>query len=96
MTAKLDQPEKKFNTCRGCKATWTGTAVCHCTGCHQTFAGVTAFDNHRDHSASMGEHGGCRRPAEMLTKDGERTLWLRDGVWRAPEMTEAQKTARWG
>lgn len=40
--------------CSGCPARWGGTNTAHCSGCHQTFTGVTAFDKHRagGHAAS--------------------------------------------
>lgn len=33
----------------GCGAVWSGLSTCHCAakGCHQTFTGITAFDQHR-------------------------------------------------
>lgn len=34
------------HACR-CGARWSGTATCHCGGCHLTFTGITAFDTHR-------------------------------------------------
>ena len=30
-----------------CTARWSGANTCHCTVCHQTFTGITAFDAHR-------------------------------------------------
>ncbi|WP_458523948.1 FDXHR family putative zinc-binding protein [Mycobacteroides abscessus] len=33
--------------CNGCDSTWTGLTTCHCSGCHQTFGGISAFDQHR-------------------------------------------------
>ena len=85
------------NTCSGCTATWTGSNACHCSGCHHTFAGVRLFDAHR---AQYGEHGICRRPADMTMasgpREGEPIMFLRDGVWRGPEMTDEQKLERFG
>lgn len=36
-------------SCGGCDATWTGVNTSHCGvgGCHQTFAGPSLFDKHR-------------------------------------------------
>jgi ribosomal protein L34E len=34
------------NRC-GCGASWTGANVSHCGECHQTFTGVSSFDDHR-------------------------------------------------
>lgn len=30
-----------------CGAWWTGSSPCHCSGCHQNFSGISAFDRHR-------------------------------------------------
>lgn len=32
--------------CR-CGAEWPGTRISHCSACHETFSGVSAFDQHR-------------------------------------------------
>lgn len=34
-------------TCSGCQISWSASSACHCSGCHQTFSGVTAFDRHQ-------------------------------------------------
>lgn len=34
--------------CSTCAARWGGQLTCHCTGCHQTFTGLVAFDKHRN------------------------------------------------
>ena len=36
--------------CTKCNSSWGGLVTGHCTGCHQTFTGITAFDAHRDGS----------------------------------------------
>lgn len=33
--------------CPRCGGSWTGLAACHCSVCHQSFTGVSAFDRHR-------------------------------------------------
>lgn len=40
-------------TCNGCDNRWTGLRTCHCSACHRTFTGLSAFDLHRryDHCA---------------------------------------------
>lgn len=82
-------------TCSGCDTTWTGATRCHCSaeGCHRTFAGLGLFDRHRH---NRGEHGGCDDPANIRTQAGERVMFLRDGIWSGPEMTEEQILARFG
>lgn len=62
-------------TCPTCPARWTGLAAAHCTGCHETFSGVSLFDRHR---TAAGERGACRPPADL--SDCE----FRDGMWRGP------------
>jgi hypothetical protein len=79
-------------TCR-CGARWTARGLAHCGGCHNSYSGISTFDQHR---SMTGEHGVCKRPAEVVNSLGERLLWLRDGVWRGPELTEDEKTARFG
>lgn len=62
-------------TCGGCPARWTGLAVAHCAGCHETFSALGLFDRHR---TAVGERGACKPPAEL--SDCE----FRDGMWRGP------------
>ena len=85
------------NTCAGCRATWTGLSLCHCGGCHQTFGGAALFDAHR---TQHGEFGTCRRPADMVmtsgVRAGEPVMFLREGVWRGPEMSDEDKLTRFG
>jgi hypothetical protein len=33
--------------CNGCDKTWGGLLTAHCSACHITFTGITAFDKHR-------------------------------------------------
>ena len=40
-------PGTSTHTCGGCTVTWTALGACHCSGCHATFSGITAFDAHR-------------------------------------------------
>ena len=82
-------------SCGGCDATWTATAAAHCAaaGCHQTFSSVTLFDRHR---SLAGEHGACKDPALLVGGNGDPICEFRDGMWRFPEMTDADKAARFG
>lgn len=43
--------------CTKCLAQWGGMNTCHCTACHQTFSGITAFSAHR-----LGYTEGPKRP----------------------------------
>jgi len=71
-------------TCRGCDSTWTGLSYCHCSRCHETFAGVEWFDRHQ----ISGRRGGaqlpkCIPPGDLTRKDGSPLLRLDDqGIWR--------------
>lgn len=67
--------------CHGCDARWSGLAMAHCSVCHATFSSVGLFDKHR-------------RAARCVPLPDDHRLV--DGVWRGPEMTEAQKAARYG
>lgn len=85
------------NTCGRCTTTWTGTRLCHCGNCHRSFSGLALFDAHR---LGYGERGNCLDPATLTirsgNREGEPVMHLRDGVWSGPEMTDEQKTARFG
>lgn len=76
-------------TCGGCPATWTATGAAHCACCHQTFSTWRLFDAHRH---ARGEHGGCLDPSAIVNGvTGERVMFLREGMWRGPELTDEQK-----
>ena len=63
--------------CIKCEANWTGMAVCHCAGCHETFSSIGAFDKHR---TGGGEDRHCRDIEEMqnigMAYRPERKLWV--------------------
>lgn len=84
------------NTCSRCDETWRDRRVAHCGGCCRTFASVALFDAHR---SVEGPHGTCLDPETVLTRDGARRLFFRDGMWRGPALT-AEQLARlkgaWG
>jgi hypothetical protein len=66
--------------CRKCGKDWGGLNTCHCSACHETFTGITAFDMHR-----AGSHAGnqrhCLPPAGVGLVDAERKYpcWGRPG-----------------
>ena len=82
-------------TCSGCTNTWTAGGAAHCAapGCHRLFSTPRLFDLHR---SVKGEHGACLDPEEIFNGSGERVMYLRDGMFRGPEMTAEQKLARFG
>lgn len=82
-------------TCGGCDASWTALGAAHCSGCHRTFSSVGLFDRHR--TAAGGEHGSCLDPGRLVNAStGERVAFLRDGIWRGPEMTDEVKARKFG
>jgi len=84
-------------TCGGCTATWTALGTAHCGACHRSFSTVGLFDAHR---SQYGERGRCLDPATLTVRRGPHAgqpiMVLRDGIWSRPEMTEAEKLARFG
>jgi len=57
--------------CGRCDNRWGGTSTCHCSGCHETFTGLTAFDQHRTGSHTHGTRR-CLPPAEAGLQDAGR------------------------
>lgn len=68
-----------------------GSRAGHCSGCCETFIGLTAFEKHR-----IGDHNVDRR-CDTLT-DGENGYWLDEsGYWHhGPKLTDEQKAKMWG
>lgn len=57
--------------------------------CHRTFSTPRLFDSHRH---ARGDHGGCLNPATLTNaRTGDRIMFLRDGMWRNPEMPPDQR-----
>lgn len=77
-------------TCSGCTAEWTGVSRAHCSGCHHTFTGITAFDRHRDAGGDDEPHGFCHAPDVCGLVEREQ------GIWGAPAMTRKQIEDAWG
>lgn len=73
-----------------CGQSWGGDRPKHCGSCHRTFSGLETFDIHRDH---RGEHGRCLDPATIRDGNGDRRLFDRDGIWRAPEMSAERRAS---
>lgn len=55
--------------CGGCDSRWGGLLTSHCTGCHQTFSGLTAFDKHRTGSHAKGRF--CLDPRTTVDENPE-------------------------
>jgi hypothetical protein len=72
--------------CPRCGIRWSGLGAAHCcaAGCGRLFATARLFDLHRH---ARGDHGGCLDPVTLVTaRTGDRVMFLRDGMWRNPEM----------
>lgn len=71
-----------------CTARWSGANTCHCTECHHTFTGITAFDAHRTGSHAKGTRT-CLHPTDVGLVDSNRSYacWGFPGAdndwWRA-------------
>lgn len=50
--------------CNSCSREWTGTGQAHCSGCHNHFRSVGAFDKHR---RGEGANRRCLTIEEMLS-----------------------------
>ena len=60
-------------TCGGCGG-WTGLSTCHCSACHRTFTGITAFDVHRQNYR-------CLDPATICGAHGQRLVRVTKLHW---------------
>jgi len=58
------------HTCSKCDSVWGGLNTAHCTACHHTFSGITAFDKHRTGSHVTGRY--CLTPTEVGLVDSGR------------------------
>lgn len=85
--------------CR-CGAWWTGFNSGHCTACHRTFTGLSAFDAHRTGSHAAGTRH-CLDPETLRTEAGEPVLvpankpwpgWSLPGTWEGPELMRSEPT----
>jgi hypothetical protein len=68
-----------------CGAVWSGEDVCHCAGCHGSFATVELFESHRRPTRTRSL---CKQPADL-------GLALVSGVWKLPPMPVVDRRARW-
>lgn len=62
-----------------CGKWWTGTLTSHCSGCCETFTGLTAFDAHRAGSHARGERH-CLPPGTVGLADAGRAY----ACWGTP------------
>lgn len=70
-------------TCGGCPSRWSGLGRAHCSACHLTFTGVSAFDRHRS------SEGTCLLPTDlgMVLRNG--------GLWGAPPLSPEEVAKIW-
>ena len=66
--SQTDRP-RQVTECRHCGSWWTGLNTCHCTACHTTFTGITAFDAHRTGSHTNDTRT-CLAPTELVDGKG--------------------------
>ena len=77
-----------MHACGRCENIWGGLNTAHCSGCHRTFTGLTAFDRHRDGSHAKGTRH-CVDPSTLGLVDAGRAYprWGYpsdpDGYWGA-------------
>lgn len=72
-----------------CTCKVTGTKVCHCAGCHETFGSLSSFDWHQRLFLPYGIV--CLAPELIRRKDGSQVLFRdRRGYWREhrPDLPE--------
>jgi hypothetical protein len=68
------------HSCGKCGQRWNGLNTAHCTACHHTFTGITAFDQHRTGShAKSTRH--CLTPNTVGLVDAGRAYpcWAHQG-----------------
>ena len=80
--------------CPTCRTEWRqrGNATGHCSGCHRTFHGLSAFDGHFTRDRSGGPV--CNDPASLRRPDGSAQAWWVDssGHWyKGARMTDAAR-----
>ena len=72
-------------TCARCGVSWRNIERDgHCSGCHRTFRGLGAFDDH-----FRGDDRHCTDPATRHRKDGSPMWRLIDGTWRTTDVPPA-------
>ena len=52
------------HSCGKCDKRWSGYNTSHCSSCHETFTGLSAFDRHRTGSHAAGTRK-CLPPADV-------------------------------
>ncbi len=76
-------------TCSGCTAKWTGLGRAHCSSCHMTYTGISAFEQHRGAISEGAPRGFCHDPVSLGMVEREPNLW------GSPAMTREQIEKAW-
>lgn len=76
--------------CPKCDGGWTGFNTAHCTGCHSTFTGITAFDKHRTGSHAKSTRS-CLDPDTVGLVDAGRAY----PCWGLPWTEGGKRPAAW-
>ena len=82
--------ERRRIRCGTCNYWWTGLRACHCSGCHRTFTGLTAFDMHREGDHAKGTRH-CVNPASVGLVPANRPWqgWGQPGTYDGPYEEDA-------
>ena len=80
--------------CPRCDTRWGGPLTCHCTACHRTFSGITAFDKHRTGSHTKGRS--CLDPETAVFERADGTTWGLVKLGRRYECWGFENDGYWG
>lgn len=83
MVADTLSPRTATYGCAHCAARWGGLNTSHCSKCHATFTGLTAFDKHRDGSHARSTRH-CLPPEKVGLIDAGRAY----PCWGLPAETD--------
>lgn len=67
--------DSDFTSCAGCGRRWSAQRECHCTGCHEHFGSVSAFDRHQTMQLEGEGRVTCHPPGELLPSGKPRCVW---------------------
>lgn len=71
--------------CPRCPARWGGYNTGHCSACHNTFTGVTAFDKHRAGSHAKGRYCITPEDAGLIPAGRAYPCWAHPGAYEYEE-----------
>jgi hypothetical protein len=71
--------------CPRCPARWNGYNTGHCSACHETFTGITAFDKHRDGSHVKGRYCVSPQSVGLVPAGRAYPCWALPGTYEREE-----------